>query len=367
MAPLIDDPEWRRIFLRSGRPPRAGERIAQPDLARTLSAVARRGRQGFYDGEIAGRMARRLASGGFVDAEDFAAHAGSWGRPLSIEYRGVTVYEPPPPTPGFSVLLALGLLESDGAASLAFESPERAHLLIEAAKLAYADHKRRLTAREAVALLDRESVAALRARLDPRRAGLTVGADAAGDTTGFVIVDEWGSMASVIQSVFSAFGSGVVPEGTGVVLHNRGHSFVARAGHPNAFGPRKRPFHTLIAAMALRDGRPALGFATMAANGQAQQLHLQFLSNVLDLGMNVQEALDRPRFIAGPPHSAADAVWIESDWPSKTLRALEARGHRLERARRRHPLMGQGHAIAVDGGLLLGGADPRGDGTAIGY
>ena len=193
--------------------------------------------------------------------------------------------------------------------------------------------------------------------------------DPAGDTTGFVIADSHGNMASVIQSLFHPFGSGVVPEGTGVVLHCRGSHFNTDPSHPNCFGPRKRPFHTLIAAIVTRDERPVVGFATMGAEGQAM-FHLQVLTNLLDFGMEIQEAIERPRFLMGrfkPTSPGGDTLWIEGRISRETVSGLAGRGHSVEVVSDFFNLMGHAQGIVARDGTLMGGADPRGDGIALGY
>jgi gamma-glutamyltranspeptidase/glutathione hydrolase len=372
MAPVIDDPEWRKIFLSKGAPPRPGDSFAQPGLARSLAAVADRGTDVFYKGWIAEAIARRLETEGFLTREDLALHAGDWGKPLAINYRGCRVYEPPPPTPGIAVLLALKLLEGFDLQRSPFQSAEHLHLMIEVSKLAYMDHQRYLATpdtpdAEIQALLSEKHAAELRKRLNFERAAVPGKSTPVGDTTGFVITDRQGNMISAIQSIFSAFGSGVVAEGTGIVLHNRGTHFATDPLHPNCLAPRKRPFHTLIAAMVMQADGPLLGFSTMGANGQAQQIHTQVLTNVLDYGLDVQEAIERPRFIFGPPGRDPDLLWIESRMERAAVDGLARRGHRLEPVGEFFSLMGHSHAVMMKDGNLLGGADPRGNGLAQGY
>jgi gamma-glutamyltranspeptidase len=372
MAPVIDDQEWRRIFLPQGAPPHPGDTFAQPDLAWSLAAVADRGTDVFYKGWIAEAIAKRLETEGFLMREDLAIHAGDWGKPLAINYRGRIVYEPPPPTPGIAVLLALKLIEGFELHRNPFQSAEHLHLMIELSKLAYVDHQRYLATpdtpdAEIQALLSETHAAELRKRLNFEKAAVPGTSDPAGDTTGFVITDRSGNMISAIQSIFSAFGSGVVAKGTGIILHNRGTHFSTNPLHPNCLAPRKRPFHTLIAAMVMQGDRPLLGFSTMGANGQAQQIHTQVLANVLDYGLDVQEAIERPRFVSGPPGRDRDLLWIESRMERATLDGLARRGHRLELVDEFFSLMGHSHAVMVKDGNFLGGADPRGDGLAQGF
>ncbi len=370
---VIEDPEWRRIYAPHGCVPAPGELLKQPDLALTLKALSQEGPDLFYRGRIAKGIATRLNADGFVTAEDLAAHTGEWGEPLSVEYRGLRVYATPPPTQGLAALLALNLLEGFDLARVSYHSAEHLHLLVEMVKLAYADRDRWIAdpshAKVPVeGLLSKDYAARRRKAFDPKRARTFRSGDPTGDTTGFVIADGRGNMIGVIQSLFSSFGSGVVPAGTGVILHNRGSYFGTDPAHPNCFGPRKRPFHTLMVTMVTRGDRPVMGFATMGAAGQAQ-FHAQVLTNVLDFDMDIQEAIERPRFLMGrfKPGEPADALRVEGRIGRRALGGLERRGHRMEAMSDFYQQMGHAHGIVVRGGTLMGGADPRGDGAALGY
>ena len=370
---VTPDPEWRRVFAPRGTAPAPGELFVQADLARTLTDVAEQGPRVFYTGRVGQAIARRLEAEGFLTPEDLAAHTGEWGEPISTTYRGVTVHEPPPPTQGLAALLALNLLEGFPVATYALHSPEHLHLLVEMTKLAYADRDRWIGdpahARVPIgALLDKSYAARRRAPFDPHKAQAYAAGDPEGDTTGFVVADGRGNVISVIQSLFNAFGSGVVVPGVGVALQNRGRHFTLEPGHPAVFAPRKRPFHTLIAALATRDERPILGFATMGGNGQAM-FHAQVLTNVLDYGMDIQEAIERPRFLIGAflPDDPADTLYVEGRVPEETLAALLAKGHFVKPAPEFFTKVGHAHGIVMQDGTLVGGADPRGDGLALGF
>jgi gamma-glutamyltranspeptidase/glutathione hydrolase len=373
LMPLNADPEWHRIFAPGGRPPRLGELLVQTDLAQTLRDLAAEGPDLAYTGRVAGAIARRLEAQGFVVADDLAAHTGEWGEPLAVSYRGFTVYETPPPTQGLAALLALNLLEGFPLASHPLHSVDHLHLLLEMVKLAYADRDRWIGdpahARvPAAALLDKTYAARRRTTFDPKKAQAYAAGTPEGDTTGFVVADRDGNVVSVIQSLFGAFGSGIVPPGTGVVLHNRGRHFSLDQAHPNVLAPRKRPFHTLIASIVTRDQEPVVGFATMGANGQAM-FHAQVLTNILDYGLDPQEAIERPRFLIGAflPGEPADLVHVEARVPARVRSALARRGHPVKVAPELFYRVGQAHAIVVRDGTLVGGADPRGDGMALGY
>ena len=372
-APGNPDPEWRRVFLPGGQPPPAGTLFVQPDLARTLRDLATEGPELFYRGRVARAIAERLESHGFLTLDDLGAHTGEWGEPISTTYRGFTVYETPPPTQGVTALLALNMLEGFPLAKRPLHSVEHLHLLLEVVKLAYADRDRWIGdpahARVPVTgLLDKAYAAQRRGQFDPRKAQAYVPGEPDGDTTGFVIADGHGNVISVIQSLFNAFGSGVVPPGTGFCLQNRGRHFTLDPDHPSGLAPRKRPFHTLMASITTRDGRPVLGFATMGGNGQAM-FHVQVLTNVFDYGLDVQEAIERPRFLVGAflPGDAADAVHLESRVPPRVFAALRRRGHPIKPAPELFYRVGHAHAIGIRDGVLSGGADPRGDGMALGF
>ncbi len=373
MMPVNRDPEWHRIFAPGGRAPAPGEPLVQADLAQALREIGSDGPDVVYRGRLAAAIVARLDADGFVTADDLAAHTGEWGEPLRTTYRGVTVYEPPPPTQGLAALLGLNLLEGFRLARHRVHSVAHLHLLIEMAKLAYADRDRFIADPEharvpVTALLDRGYAARRRAAFDPKKAGAYAPGQPEGDTTGFVVADGRGNVISVIQSLFNAFGSGVVPPGTGIVLNNRGRHFSLDASHPAVLAPRKRPFHTLIAAILESQGRPVAGFSTMGGNGQAM-FHMQVLTNLLDYGMDIQEAIERPRFLIGPfmPDDPADSVWIERRVGRAVLAALERMGHRVKAAPALFPKVGHAHGVVLRDGTLMGGADPRGDGAALGF
>lgn len=373
MGPRFTDDEWHRVFTPGGRPAAPGELLVQPDLARTLRDLGTEGPDLFYQGRIGQAIARRLDAEGFVTLDDLAAHTGEWGEPISTTYRGCTVYETPPPTQGIAALIGLNLLEGFELARHPIHSTEHLHLMIEMVKLAYADRDRFIGDPEhapvpIAGLLSKDYAARRRNAFDPKKAHAHPFGDPEGDTTGFVVVDGEGNMASVIQSVFNSFGAGVVVPGTGVLLHNRGRHFSMEPDHPSALGPRKRPFHTLIASIVTRDERPVLGFATMGANGQAM-FHMQVFTNVFDYGMDIQEAIERPRFLVGAflPDDPADTISLEGRVSRRVVTQLQRRGHRIRSMSDFFHRVGHAHGITVRNGTLAGGADPRGDGAALGF
>ncbi len=370
---LFDDPEWHRVFVPGGAFPEPGDVFRQPDLARTLAELGDNPDL-FYRGRVGQAIAKRLERDGFLTADDLAAHTGAWGEPISTTYRGYTVWETPPPTQGLATLLTLNLLEGFDVTAHPIHSVEHLHLLLEMTKLAYADRDRwvadPVASRVPIeALLDKDYAARRRTRFDPDKAQRYEPGEVEGDTTGFVIADGRGNVLSGIQSIYKGFGAGVVAPGTGVVLQNRGAYFNTNPGHPNCFGPHKQPFHTLIASIVTRDGRPVLGLANMGGDGQAM-FHTQILTNTFDFGMEIQEAIERPRFFMGrlEPSDAPDLVRLESRVPVPAREALVGRGHNILPVSDWFSQEGQAHAVAIlKDGVLRGGADPRGDGAAVGY
>jgi gamma-glutamyltranspeptidase/glutathione hydrolase len=372
-APNFSDPEWHRIFVPGGGVPPPGALLVQGDLARTLRDLAAEGPELFYTGRVADAIARRMADDGFLTADDLREHTGAWGDPISTTYRGATIWQTPPPTQGLAALLAFNLLEGFPLARHPVHSAAHLHLLLEMVKLAYADRDRWIGDPEhaqvpVAALLDKTYAARQRTAFDRGKAQAYSAGEPEGDTTGFVVADGAGNVVSVIQSLFNAWGSGVVAPGTGVLLHNRGRHFTTDPAHPSVLAPRKRPFHTLIASIVTRDAAPVVGFATMGGLGQAM-FHVQVLTNVLDYGMDMQEAIERPRFLIGAllPGDPSDTIHIEDRVGRGVLTALGRRGHRVKAAPRLFTKVGHAHGIEFRGGTMMGGADPRGDGAALGF
>lgn len=371
---VTPDAEWHRVFMPNGRAPALGELFAQPNLARSLRDVATQGPDVFYAGHVGRAIAERMAADGFLTADDLAQHTGEWGEPISTTYRGAVVHETPPPTQGLAALIALNMLEGVPLAKRRLHSVAHLHLLMEIVKLAYADRDRWIGdpahARVPVDELLAKAYARRRRRaFDAQKAQGYAAGDIEGDTTGFVVADGRGNIAAVIQSLFNAFGSGIVVPGTGVTLQNRGRHFELTDRHPNALAPRKRPLHTLTAAIVTRHGRPEIAFSTMGGNGQAM-FHVQVLTNMLDYGLDPQEAIERPRFLIGPflPDDPADTVYLERRLPRRVFAALVRKGHHLKAAPELFVKVGHAHAIRFDAhGTMLGGADPRGDGAALGF
>jgi gamma-glutamyltranspeptidase len=378
---LLDQfPTTAAVFAPGGRIPQGGERFRQPDLARSLRAIAEGGRDVFYTGEIGRAIAAFCqANGGLLAAEDLAAHRSNWVTPISATYRGYRVYESPPNSQGIAALEMLNILDGFDLAALGHQTPEYLHRLIEAKKLAFADRDRYVSDPDFVdipveRLLSKDYAARQRARINLERAAERVqpGAELEGDTIYLCAVDGEGNAVSLIQSLFFGFGSGVVAGDTGILLQNRGSYFSLDPAHVNYLQPGKRTMHTLMPAMAFKNDQPAIVFGTMGGDAQPQ-VHVQMLSNMLDFSMNPQAAISAPRwrsgFFTGEEGGFAESVAVEDRIPPEVLAALKAKGHRIEVEGGWSSAMGHAQAIVIDReqGTLAGGADPRSDGLALGW
>jgi gamma-glutamyltranspeptidase/glutathione hydrolase len=359
-----------RVFLPGGKPPREGAVFRNQDMARALRLVAEKGPDAFYKGEIAAaivKTSRRL--GGTMTADDLASFSSEWVQPISTEYRGWRVYELPPNGQGMAALEMLNIMETSPAAGEGPLNAAAMHQRIEAMKLAYSDLRRygadpRSHDVPVAALLSKEYARKQAARIDAKKSNCSVpaGQPVSGDTTYLTIVDKDGNIASWIQSLSAAFGSGVTVEGMGFLLHNRGSGFTLDPKHPNVLAGGKRPFHTIIPAFMER-GDLHIGFGIMGGFNQPLA-HAQFVSNVVDYGMNLQAALEAPRFTKRSA-SGCD-VSIESRVPGATLQQLSERGHEIRIRREYTQEMGRGQAILHDSrtGTNYAASDPRADGAA---
>jgi len=370
-APELVDKESQRVYLRNGKAPEIGDLFRNPDLAETLTMIADQGRDAFYKGSIAQGILKTSAElGGTMTADDLADFSAEWVEPISITYRDWKVYELPPNGDGMAALEMLNIMEQsqpspDGPASAA-----ELHKRIEAMKLAYADVKAyngdpRFGTLPVSQLLSK-SFAAKRARLlDPARANCEVapGALSASDTTYLSVIDREGNILSLIQSNYDAFGSGITVRGMGFVLQDRGGLFSLDPKSPNALAGRKRPFHTIIPAFMER-GSQHIGFGIMGGMNQPLA-HAQFVSNVVDYHMNIQAALEEPRFTVSGKLGCN--IVIESRIPAEILRQLSGMGHVLDVRREYSTSMGRGQAVLDDGDTKIhyGASDPRADGAAI--
>jgi gamma-glutamyltranspeptidase / glutathione hydrolase len=361
-------------YLVNGRAPRAGEIFRQPNLARTFRTLASGGRDAFYKGEIAQAIVDYCRKyGGFITLEDLAATKHDWVDPISTNYRGYDVYEIPPNGQGITALIALNILEGFDLKKLSTQPQRYYHTLIEATKLAFADRNRYIAdpsfAKVPVSqLLSKEYAARRRALIDPNKAldspppgDVNVGTD----TTYLTVVDKDGNAVSFINSLFDAFGSGIVAGDTGIVLQNRGSSFSLNPDHPNRLEPGKRPFHTIIPAIVLKDEELFMSFGVMGGAIQPQG-HVQVLVNLIDRGMNLQQAIDAPRY----RFMAGKGVLLEDELGATLIQRLLSLGHvRAKPPGVLRSSMGGGQAIMIDpvSKTLMGASDPRKDGMALGY
>jgi gamma-glutamyltranspeptidase/glutathione hydrolase len=378
---LAKDPHTKATFLPNGIAPVMGELASNPRLATSLELIARDGRDAFYRGPIAQAIAADMqARRGLVTAKDLADHTVDWVDTISVNYRGVDVHEMPPSTQGVVALEMLNILEGFDIRALGHNSADYLHVVTEAKKIAFADRGAYLADRafmptNALAtLLSKGYAATRRSEIDMTRtgtygAGVLPGGTASapdfagrdrGDTIYLTAADGQGNVVSFIQSLFSSFGSGLVAGETGITLHNRGSGFVLTPGHPNQIGPRKRPLHTLVPAMLLKDGRPWVSFGVMGGDNQAQA-HAQVVMNLVDFDMHVQAAGEAARM----RHMGTELA-LERGIGPDVRAALEARGHKLRDGRGQ---MGGYQGIMIDPmtGVLLGGSDVRKDGLAIGW
>jgi len=329
--------------------------------------IAAKGARAFYEGPIADDMVATVAArGSFLAADDFARHRGEVVAPIATNYRGLDVLELPPNTQGLTALVLLNILERFDLSALDPAGPERFHLVLEAARLAYAvrdahiadaDHMRVPVAD----LIDKSFAKRLASKLDLKKRAKLPAAPAPGNDTVYLSVVDRDRMAvSFINSLYSNFGTGICTEKTGILLTNRGACFTLQADHPNTFGPNKRPMHTIIPAMAMRDGRCDMSFGVMGAHYQPMG-HVQIILNMLDYGMDAQQAIDVPRFFF-----ENEQVEVERGTPQATIDGLKQRGHNVTFTS--SPWGGaQTIKLDWDRGVLIGGSESRKDGCALGY
>ncbi|MEQ1728932.1 MAG: gamma-glutamyltransferase [Vicinamibacterales bacterium] len=370
---LGSDPDAAALFLPDGRAPEAGAVFRNPELARSLRSIAHDGPSAFYRGELSRRMLDgSKARGGALSATDLADFEAEWVTPITTSYRGWDVYEIPPNSQGIAALIMLNILEGFPLREMGRGSVDCLHTLIEAKKLAYADMQRhvgdpRFSSVPVEALLSKAYAADRAALITPGRAATDVPAGTlpmhGGDTTYLSAVDADGNVVSLIQSNFANFGSGVVARGTGFALQSRGGLFTFDRAHPNALAPRKRPLQTVIPAFMQR-GPVKVGFGVMGGWNQPQA-HVQVISNIVDHGLNIQEALEAPRFTKLT--FAGTDVMVESRVPADVLDGLAQRGHTLELQGAFSNMVGGGQAVLHDQTTRVnyGASDPRKDGAAI--
>jgi gamma-glutamyltranspeptidase / glutathione hydrolase len=377
-------PGFLETFAPGGHAPAHGELFANPRLARTYRALVEGGRDAFYRGEIARVIAKEVQDrGGFLAYEDLAEHRGEWVEPVSVDYRGYRVWELPPNGQGIAALQMLNLLEGYDLAAMGYGSADYAHVFIEAKKLAFEDRARfyadpAMAAVPVSELISKSYAKGRRALIDGKRARKVVPPGdpkviEEGDTVYLCVADGAGNMVSLIQSNYRGMGSGITPPGLGFCLQDRGQLFALDEGHANVYAPGKRPFHTIIPAFLTRDGEPLMAFGVMGGATQPQG-HVQIVVNMIDFGMNVQEAGDAPRLLhqgssqpTGEVMTDGGTVFLEhgfADW--EVVRELRRKGHEVS-----WNVGGFGgyQGIWRDGeqGVLYGASESRKDGHAAGY
>jgi gamma-glutamyltranspeptidase/glutathione hydrolase len=375
-AKLAAEPAAAAAYLPGGRAPQSGELFRNRDLAQSLRLIASRGREGFYEGPTADAILAAIREhGGAMTATDLHAYDAEWVTPIATSYRDWDVFELPPNTQGVAALAMLNLMEQFPLGEYPLHGADAMHIMIEAKKLAYADMLRyvadpRFAEAPIPAMLDK-AYARERARLIRRERCATriepavfdgVTNRSGGDTIYLSAIDRDGNIVSLIQSIYHGFGSGIVPRGTGFALHNRGALFTLDERHPNALAPRKRPLHTLIPGF-MRKGATRIGFGIMGGWNQAQA-HAQFVANVVDYGLDIQQALEAGRFTK-LTFDGAD-VFVETLVPAETRRALSELGHDVIEVPPRTGTFGSGQAVmSVASGVHFGASEPRHDGAAI--
>jgi gamma-glutamyltranspeptidase / glutathione hydrolase len=370
---LREEPSSAAVFLPNGSWPKVGEVFRNPDMAWSLRQVAKGGARAFYNGPITKRLLEYLrAKGGLFDEDDFSKYSAEWVKPISTTYRGWTVYEIPPNGQGIAALSMLNLMEKFPLSDWGHNSSNALHTMIEAKKIAYADMlayvgDMRFSKVPAAQMLSKEYAAKRAKLIDAEKANCNVeqgrGFDPGPDTTYLCVVDKDGNMVSLIQSIYFSFGSALVAPGTGFALHNRGALFTLDEGHPNVLAGRKRPVHTIIPAF-MEKGDTKIAFGIMGGWNQSQA-HAQFAANVVDFGMNIQAALEAPRFTKST-FEGCD-VKLEGRVPFDTIENLKQRGHILNVGDPYQSDMGCGQAVLRNFATKVnfGASDPRKDGAAI--
>jgi gamma-glutamyltranspeptidase/glutathione hydrolase len=373
---LATNPNSNETFLPKGRAPVEGEIFRNPDLGRSLRRIVAKGRDGFYKGETADAIVGLLReNGGTMTLADLADFQPEWQTPISTTYRGWTVYEMPPQGSGIAALMMLNLMEQFPLKEWGFHSTRTMHTMIEAKKLAYADMLQyvgdpRSGSIPVQQLLSKTRAAERATLINPTTAACTMTpgkldgiTDSEGsETIYFSVVDKDGNMVSLIQSIYSEWGSGLVPKGTGIMLHNRGGLFTLTPNQPNTLAPRKRPLHTIIPAMMEKDG-VRIGFGIMGGWNQSQA-HAQFVADIADYGFTIQEALEAGRFTKSS-FQGCD-VSVEHLVPERVRTELTALGHRITVPRPRSGTFGWGQAVMTDTAKVhYGASEPRHDGGAI--
>lgn len=366
---------WFRVYMPGGKVLEEGDVLKQENLAKSLAVIAEGGAEAFY-----ARLCEEISESEPdipLTINDFKAPIAEWGEPISTKYRGYTVYETPPNSQAISTLIALNVLEGFDLSRKPYLSAENLHLLIEAIRLAYEDRARYVADPNFIKirlehLLSRDHALELRSRICLTRA-LPYADDASmqenGDTTYFAVVDKDRNCVSCAQSLYHPFGSRIIVGESGVILHNRGAYFTLDPNHHNRLEPGKRPCHTLCASITFKEDEPHIILGSMGGDGQPQT-HLQILSLIIDYGLGIQEAIYMPRWVLpGTIYEKHKILLLEDRFPSSVVEGLKAFGHRVGIIESFSSMMGHAHGVVISKGgkVLYGGADPRGDGLAIGY
>lgn len=377
---LGEYPNFKETYMPNGRMPAKGEIFRNPDLANTYEKLAKGGRDAFYKGEIARTIEKYIKEqGGFLSYNDMASHKSEWIDPVSTNYRGYDVWELPPNGQGIAALQILNILEAYDISAMGFGSANYLHHFIEAKKLAYEDRAHYYADMQTVGvplerLISKEYAAERRQLLDPNRAARRYdpGNMDTPSTIYLTVADKYGNMVSLIQSNYRGMGSGMTPWGLGFVLQDRGEGFNLEEGYLNSYAPGKRPFHTIIPGFITKDGKPYISFGVMGG-GMQPQGHVQIVVNMIDFGMNLQEAGDAPRVQhigssepTGEKMTTGGTVLLETGFDWEAIRALIGKGHRIQ-----WDLGGYGgyQAIMWDevNGVYYGASESRKDGQAAGY
>jgi gamma-glutamyltranspeptidase/glutathione hydrolase len=376
-------PGFKETYLPGGHAPNKGEIFVNRNLGHVLELIAKNGRDGYYKGEVADAIGEFMKQhNGFLSAQDLAEHKSEWVDPVSTDYRGYEIWELPPNGQGIAVLQMLNILEGYDIKSLGFGSPEYSHLFIEAKKLAFEDRAKfyadpafsKIPVKQ---LISKKYAESRRKLINPGKAAKAYEAGPAklneGDTIYLTTADSDGNMVSLIQSNYRGFGSGMVPDGLGFALQNRGEMFNLEEGHPNTYAPKKRPFHTIIPAFVTRNGQPWMSFGVMGGAMQPQG-HVQIIVNLIDFGMDLQDAGDAPRIQhvgssepTGEVMKDGGLVYLEFGFPEETERRLLNLGHKLGRTTAGS--FGGYQAIRFDptNRVYFGASESRKDGHAAGY
>ena len=371
-------PNFSEVWIKNGRMPQKGEIFKNPQLANTLRIIAEKGREGFYEGEIAQTMANFVqAQGGFLTYDDLAGFHSEWTQPVSSNYRGYDVWELPPNGQGIAALQILNILENYDLKKMGLFSSEYIHLFTEAKKIVFADRAKYYAdpnfSNIPVNELISKSYAKERAKLinlDKASKANDAGILKSGDTIYLTVADKFGNMVSLIQSNYRGMGSGMMPTGLGFMLQDRGELFSLDKNHKNALEGGKRPFHTIIPAFVTKDGKPFISFGVMGGATQPQA-HAQIIINMIDFGLNLQEAGDAPRIVhsgssqpTGEVMTDGGSLSIESGFGKQIEQELSNKGHTIKYQK---GVFGGYQAIMFKDGVYYGASETRKDGQAAGY